>query len=76
MYKLPELLCPAGDMKSLEAAIEGGADAVYFAGKSFGARNFADNFNADELKKYKELLDSGVISQEEFDTKKKQLLGL
>lgn len=32
--------------------------------------------NADELKKYKDLLDSGVISQEEFDTKKKQLLGL
>ena len=32
--------------------------------------------NADELKKYKELLDMGVISQEEFDAKKKQLLGL
>ncbi len=32
--------------------------------------------NADELKKFKELLDSGVISQEEFDAKKKQLLGL
>ena len=32
--------------------------------------------NADELKKYKELLDAGVISQEEFDAKKKQLLGL
>lgn len=32
--------------------------------------------NADELKKYKELFDSGVISQEEFDAKKKQLLGL
>lgn len=31
---------------------------------------------ADELKKYKELLDMGVISQEEFDIKKKQLLGL
>lgn len=31
---------------------------------------------ADELKKYKELLDGGVISQEEFDAKKKQLLGL
>ena len=29
---------------------------------------------ADELKKYKELLDTGVISQEEFDAKKKQLL--
>ncbi|MBQ8796637.1 MAG: SHOCT domain-containing protein [Oscillospiraceae bacterium] len=32
--------------------------------------------NADELKKYKELFDMGVISQEEFDAKKKQLLGL
>ena len=32
--------------------------------------------NADELKKYKELLDSGVITQEEFDTMKKQLIGL
>jgi primosomal protein N' (replication factor Y) len=31
---------------------------------------------ADELKKFKDLLDSGVITQEEFDQKKKQLLGL
>ena len=31
---------------------------------------------ADQLKKYKELLESGVITQEEFDAKKKQLLGL
>lgn len=31
---------------------------------------------ADELKKYKELLDMDVITQEEFDAKKKQLLGL
>lgn len=31
---------------------------------------------ADELKKFKELLDMGVITQEEFDTKKKQLLGI
>lgn len=31
---------------------------------------------ADELKKFKELLDMGVVSQEEFDVKKKQLLGL
>ena len=30
----------------------------------------------DELKKFKELLDMGVITQEEFDAKKKQLLGL
>jgi len=32
--------------------------------------------SAEELIKFKELLDSGVISQEEFDAKKKQLLGL
>ena len=32
--------------------------------------------SADELKKFKELLDMGAISQEEFDAKKKQLLGL
>lgn len=31
---------------------------------------------ADELKKYKELLDTGVITQEEFDAKKNRLLGL
>ena len=39
------------------------------------------NFNhitnsADEIKKYKQLLDMGAITQEEFDAKKKQLLGL
>ncbi len=32
--------------------------------------------SADELKKFKELLDMGAITQEEFDAKKKQLLGL
>ena len=31
---------------------------------------------ADELKKFKELLDMGVITQEEFDAKKKELLGI
>ena len=35
-----------------------------------------ESSSADELKKYKDLLDSGVITQEEFDAKKKQLLGL
>lgn len=30
----------------------------------------------DELKKLKELLDMGIVTQEEFDAKKKQILGL
>ena len=30
----------------------------------------------DEIRKYKELLDDGIISQEEFDAKKQELLGL
>lgn len=34
------------------------------------------NDAADDLKKFKELLDSGVITQDEFDEKKKQLLDL
>ena len=38
--------------------------------------NIKENTNADELKKYKDLLDSGAITQEEFDEKKKQLLNL
>ena len=40
------------------------------------ANNVQTQSSADELKKFKELLDMGVITQEEFDAKKKQLLGL
>lgn len=32
--------------------------------------------NIDEISKLKTLLDNGIITQEEFDEKKKQLLGL
>lgn len=32
--------------------------------------------SASDIKEYKELLDAGIITQEEFDAKKKQLLGL
>lgn len=45
----PELLAPAGSFAALEAAIEAGADAVYFAGESFGARAFAKNFSREEI---------------------------
>lgn len=36
----------------------------------------APKSDVEELKQYKELLDSGIITQEEFNAKKKQLLGL
>lgn len=43
--------------------------------KSVSAEN-AQISVADEIKKFKELLDMGAITQEEFDAKKKDLLGL
>ena len=46
---LPELLAPAGSMDALRAAVNGGADAVYLAGRRFGARHYASNFQDTEL---------------------------
>ena len=48
--KIPELLCPAGSPAALDAAIEGGADAVYLGGAAFNARMFAKNFGGDDLR--------------------------
>ncbi|MFH0748616.1 MAG: U32 family peptidase [Candidatus Bathyarchaeota archaeon] len=45
-----ELLAPAGSQEMLKAAIVGEADAVFLAGKSFGARQLAENFTDAELK--------------------------
>jgi len=47
--KKVELLSPVGNMKTLAFAIHNGCDAVYFSGKKFGARKFADNFDKDEI---------------------------
>ena len=44
-----ELLAPAGNREAFSAAIEAGADAIYLGGQQFGARQYADNFAADEL---------------------------
>ena len=44
-----DILAPAGSPEGLVAAIKGGCDAVYLAGKSFGARAFASNFTDQEL---------------------------
>ncbi len=53
----PELLAPAGDADGLRAAVENGADAVYFGLRGgFNARARAANFAADELPELMRLL--------------------
>lgn len=49
--KKTELLAPAGNLERLQVALQYGADAVYMAGKKFGLRAFAENFDDDELAK-------------------------
>ena len=46
-----ELLAPVGDFECLKAAVQNGADSVYFGSNLFSARAFAHNFNGDTLKK-------------------------
>ena len=50
-----ELLAPAGDWERLEMALCYGADAVYLAGKEFGLRAAAGNFDREELPRAVEL---------------------
>lgn len=47
--RIPELLCPAGDLTRLIAAVDYGADAVYLAGEEFGMRTAASNFGSEDL---------------------------
>jgi len=47
----PELMSPAGNMECFFAAVENGADAVYFGLKDFSARAGADNFTIDDASK-------------------------
>jgi putative protease len=47
--KIPELLVPAGNIKTLKYAVAYGADAVYIGGKLFNLRSFGDNFSISEL---------------------------
>lgn len=47
--RFAELLAPAGNEACLRAAVESGADAVYFGVSGFNARARADNFGIDDL---------------------------
>lgn len=45
-----ELLSPVGDFECLKAAVQNGADSVYFGAGNFNARAFAPNFDFKDLK--------------------------
>lgn len=45
----PELLAPAGTLEKLKFAVHYGADAVYIAGKRYGLRAFAGNFDSQQM---------------------------
>ena len=45
----PELMSPAGNWTSLQAAIHAGADAIYFGVRGFNMRDGSNNFRVTEL---------------------------
>src|SRR5882724_6674879 len=67
--RLPELLAPAGDWDCAKAAVENGADAIYFGLDKFNARMRAHNFTETDLPKLMEFLHRrGVKGYVTFNT--------
>jgi putative protease len=65
----PELLSPAGDWECARAAVENGADAIYFGLERFNARMRAKNFTAADLPQLMEFLHRrGVKGYVTFNT--------
>jgi len=66
---LPELLAPAGDWECARAAVENGADAIYFGLEKFNARMRAHNFTESDLPELMEFLHRrGVKGYVTFNT--------
>src|SRR5437879_11541018 len=66
---VPELLAPAGDWDCARAAVENGADAIYFGLERFNARMRAQNFTEAELPRLMEFLHRrGVKGYVTFNT--------
>ncbi len=69
ILNLPELLAPAGDWECVKAAVENGADAIYFGLEKFNARMRAHNFTEADLPKLMEFLHRrGVRGYVTFNT--------
>ncbi len=65
----PELLAPAGDWDCVRAAVENGADAIYFGLERFNARMRAKNFTQADLPALMEFLHRrGVRGYVTFNT--------
>jgi putative protease len=65
----PELLAPAGDWQCAKAAVENGADAIYFGLEKFNARMRAHNFTEADLPRLMEFLHRrGVKGYVTFNT--------
>jgi putative protease len=65
----PELLAPAGDWECARAAVENGADAIYFGLEKFNARMRAHNFTEADLPRLMEFLHRrGVRGYVAFNT--------
>ena len=47
-----ELLVPAGSVEALVAAVQSGADAIYFGANKFSARSSAKNFSIESMKEW------------------------
>lgn len=68
-HRLPELLAPAGDWDCARAAVENGADAIYFGLDRFNARMRARNFTESDLPALMEFLHRrGVRGYVTFNT--------
>ena len=66
---VPELLAPAGDWECAKAAVENGADAIYFGLDKFNARMRAHNFTEADLPRLMEFLHRrGVRGYVTFNT--------
>jgi len=79
----PEVLAPAGNWECAKAAVENGADAIYFGVGHFNARVRADNFSVNDLPKLMNFLHrrgvrgyvtfNTLIFSNELDTAKREL---
>lgn len=79
VVNLIQMVSPGAKEIQMSAAGSAGAAAAQPVKSVLGNKKpaaAAGTSAVEEIKKYKELLDAGVITQEEFSAKKKQLMGI